>query len=324
MSDDPPDLILLDVMMPDLDGHEVCRRLKATERCRDIPVIFLTAMSESEDEEFGLSLGAVDYITKPISPPILHARVKTHLRLKEANDFLKDQNRILEVKVAQRTRQLATVQDVTMVAMGSLAETRDNETGAHIRRVQFYVKTLALVLEDNPRFSDLLTTENIELLFKSAPLHDIGKVGVPDSILLKPGRLTKDEFEQMKLHSVYGRDAIIAAEHLLDESESFLRFAIEIAYSHHEKWDGTGYPEGYSGDAIPISARFMALADVYDALVSRRCYKDPIPHDQTVDMIKEGRGLHFDPDVVDAFLDVSDEFDEIYRRIADPVHTDEN
>src|SRR5574341_14704 len=185
-SEGGPDLILLDIMMPGMDGYEVCRRLKAEPATRDIPVIFLTAKSEVEDETMGLELGAVDYITKPVSPPIVLARVRTQLTLKGAADFLKDKNAFLEAEVARRTREVATIQEVTIVAMASLAETRDNETGNHIRRTQNYVKALAARLRAHPRFAAYLTPENIELLYKSAPLHDIGKVGIPDRILLKP------------------------------------------------------------------------------------------------------------------------------------------
>jgi putative two-component system response regulator len=322
-ADDPVDLILLDIMMPGMDGYEVCQHLKTDARTRNIPIIFLTAMTQTEDEERGLRLGAVDYITKPISPPILLARVQTHLALKRAQDELRDQNAVLERKVAERTREIAAVQDVTILAMASLAETRDNETGNHIRRTQNYVRVLADRLRDHPRFEEVLTEEHVDLLYKSAPLHDIGKVGVPDSILLKPGRLTEEEFEVMKLHTTYGRDAIRAAEGKLEDlpSQSFLRFAREIAYSHQEKWDGTGYPEGLSGDDIPFSARLMALADVYDALISRRVYKPAFTHEEAVRIIGEGRGSHFDPDLVDAFLEAEQEFREIARQYAD-AHPD--
>ncbi len=313
----PPDLILLDIMMPEMDGYEVCARLKASEKTRDIPVIFLTAKAQIEDEEHGLELGAVDYITKPISPPILLARVKTHLALKAAQDFLRDQNAILEERVAERTQQLSAVQDVTILAMASLAETRDNETGNHIRRTQNYVRAVAVKLKEHPRFSDFLTDENIELLYKSAPLHDIGKVGIPDRVLLKAGKLTDEEFAIMKTHTTMGRDAIAAAEEKLDVTHSFLRFAREIAYSHQEKWDGTGYPEGLSGDDIPLPARLMAVADVYDALISRRVYKPPFSHEEACRIIRDGWGTHFDPDVVDAFLEIADECHDIARRFVD-------
>jgi putative two-component system response regulator len=312
-----PDLILLDIMMPGLDGYEVCGRLKAEPATRDIPVIFLTAETEVEDETRGLELGAVDYITKPVSPPIVLARVRTHLTLKAAADFLKDQNAFLEAEVARRTREVATIQEVTIVAIASLAETRDNETGNHIRRTQNYVRALAQQLRAHPRFAAYLTSENVELLYKSAPLHDIGKVGIPDRILLKPGKLTPEEFEIMKTHTTLGRDAILAAERVLDMPNSFLRCAREIAYSHQEKWDGSGYPEGLSGDDIPIAARLMAVADVYDALISRRVYKEPMPHAQAVEVIRQGGSAHFDPDIVDAFLAVAGEFEAIAQRFVD-------
>jgi putative two-component system response regulator len=312
-----PDLVLLDVMMPEMDGHEACRRLKAAPETADIPVIFLTSRIQPEDEELGLSLGAADYITKPISPPIVLARVATQLNLKKARQLLKDQNRHLEHLVDERTRQLMQMQEATILAMASLAETRDNETGNHIRRTQHYVKALAQHLREHPRFSHVLSGENIELLFKSAPLHDIGKVGVPDRILLKPGKLDPDEFEIMKLHTVYGRDAILAVERHLGGSNGFLAFAREIACSHQEKWDGSGYPEGLKGDAIPVSARLMAVADVYDALISRRVYKPAYSHEESVRIMKEGRGGHFDPDILDAFLQIEDSFRAIAQQYSD-------
>ncbi len=312
-----PDLILLDIMMPGMDGYEVCERLKVDPHTADIPVIFLTAKVQVEDEEFGLRLGAVDYITKPISPPIVLARVETHLTLKRARQFLQDRNAYLEAEVWRRSREVMAIQEVTIMAMASLAETRDNATGNHIRRTQHYVRALAQHLRHHPRFAAALNDETIELLFKSAPLHDIGKVGIPDRILLKPGRLTPDEFEIMKTHAALGRDAIAAAERYLDTPDSFLRFAREIAYSHQEKWDGSGYPEGLWGEQIPLSARLMAVADVYDALISRRIYKPALPHERAVAMIREGRDQHFDPDIVDAFLECAEQFRTIAARFAD-------
>ncbi len=312
-----PDLVLLDIMMPGMDGYEVCSRIKANQNTQDIPIIFLTAKSEVQDETKGLALGAVDYITKPISPPILKERVKTHLTLKEAREMMQRQNEFLEKRVIERTQQMEELQDVAMVSMGSLAEARDPETGNHIRRTQHYVKLLAEHLSTVPKYRDFLTPENITMLFKSAPLHDIGKVGIPDSILLKPGKLTDEEFERMKLHPKYGRDALDAAVDTMDKANNFLIFAKEIAYGHHEKWDGSGYPEGLSGDDIPISARLMAIADVYDALISRRVYKEPFSHEKSVGIILEGKGSHFDPDMVDVFESIADQFFEIAQKYAD-------
>jgi len=316
-SENPPDLILLDVMMPDIDGYQVCRQLKANAATRDIPVIFLTAKSEEDEEQKGLELGAVDYITKPINPSIVLARIKTQLQLKAAADFLKDKAAYLEGEVAKRTQEVSAIQDVTILAMASLAETRDSDTGNHIRRTQYYVKALAEKLRPNPRFTAFLTDQNINTLFKSAPLHDIGKVGIPDCILLKPGRFEPHEMEIMKTHTTLGRDAIQQAENALGIEVEFLTVAKEIAFCHQEKWNGSGYPSGLSGDDIPISARLMAVADVYDALVSRRVYKEGMPHEKAVQIIIDGKGSHFDPDMVDAFIEIQGEFLAIAQRYAD-------
>jgi putative two-component system response regulator len=304
-----PSLILLDIMMPEMDGYEVCKRLKADEKTRQIPVIFLTALSDEDDEAAGLSLGAVDYIAKPFNPELVRARVRVHLELKRYRDHL-------ERLVAERTKRLALVQAVTIESLATLAEYRDPETGGHIKRTQNYVKALAMHLRDHPRFRDDLDDETIELLYMSAPLHDVGKVGVPDHILLKPGRLTDDEFAEMKKHSIYGRDALHITEQKLGE-DSFLRHAREIAYTHHEKWDGSGYPQGLQGDTIPISGRLMALADVYDALISKRVYKAPLSHEDAIRIIEEGKGVHFDPDIVDGFLDLENTFRNIALTFAD-------
>lgn len=312
-----PQLILLDVMMPGMDGYTVCQHLKADPRTADIPVIFLTARMEKESENEGFLVGGVDYITKPFSPPVLKARVKTHLELKQTRDELREHNALLEARVEQRTRRISTLQDAIIMAMASLAETRDNETGNHIRRTQWYVRLLAEELSRLPHYQALLTPTRIDLLYKSAPLHDIGKVGVPDRILLKPGKLTPEEFEEMKRHAEYGRNAIISAEQVMDEADTFLDLAKEIAYGHHEKWNGTGYPQGLAGEAIPLSARLMALADVYDALISQRIYKPAYSHEKSRAIILEGDGTHFDPAVVAAFLAVEEKMQLIARQLAD-------
>jgi putative two-component system response regulator len=318
---DPPALVLLDIMMPGMDGYEVCRRLKADPLTESIPIIFLTARSEAEDETRGLSMGAVDYIVKPISPPVVMARIRTQLMLKSASDFLRGKSDLLESEVARRTAEIQDLQDAMVLSMASLAETRDNETGNHLRRTQHYVKRLAQQLRLNPRFADELDDRCIDLLFKSAPLHDIGKVGIPDSILLKPSRLDPDEFEIMKTHTTLGRDAIVHAEQALGHEVPFLRFAKEIALSHQEKWDGSGYPEALVGEAIPLSARLMALADVYDALISKRVYKPAFTHEDSVRMILEGSGTHFDPDVAQAFQAVQEDFRHIAARYRDEEST---
>lgn len=328
----PVDLVLLDVMMPGLDGFEVCRRLKAVPAHADLPVIFLTTLQSANDEEKGLSLGAADFIHKPFSPAVVIARVGNHLRLSRATRLLRARNEDLEQIVSERTRRilrqatelmegkqaLIASQDATITALCALAEARDNETGNHIRRTQHYVRALAEHVREQPRFRDHLTDAVIQLLFKSAPLHDVGKVAIPDAILLKPGRLDAAEWEIMKTHTTHGRDAIaLAEEGMPDGYDSFLRFAREIAASHHERWDGSGYPEGLAGDAIPLSARIMAVADVYDALISRRVYKPAFPHEEAVRVIMEQRGSQFDPDLADAFLAIHETFREIAHRFRD-------
>lgn len=314
-----PDIVLLDVMMPDLDGFAVLRQLRANPATCHIPVIFVTALDADADEAQGFALGAVDYIHKPIKPAIVRARVQTQLELKSARDQLHDRNINLEHEVSRRIRENQLIQDVSMRALASLAETRDNETGNHIRRTQNYVAVLARALVGHPRFSGLRAAGIIDIIVKAAPLHDIGKVGIPDHILLKPGPLDPDEWRIMQTHARLGADAIEAA--LVDEEEqtplAFLHVAMDIAYSHHEKWDGSGYPDGLRGEAIPLPARLMALADVFDALISRRVYKAPLPIEKAVEIIQIGRGKHFDPDIVDAFTATLNEFIEIAQRYTD-------
>lgn len=247
-------------------------------------------------------------------------------RLEQVNAELREHELGLENVVRERTSQLrqrteeiGLIKDATILALSSLAETRDNETGNHIKRTQHYVRLLALHLRDHPRFRDFLSEENIALLFKLAPLHDVGKVGIPDSILLKPGKLTDEEFEIMKQHALLGGNAIAAAENEINIRSHFLRIARQIAVSHHEKWDGSGYPFGLKGDDIPIPARLMALADVYDAVSSRRVYKSAVHHDEVVKIIEEGAGKHFDPDVVEAFKMIKHQFAAIAEKFCDDI-----
>ena len=309
LAEEKADLVLLDIMMPGIDGYEVCTRMKEDRRLMDIPVIFLTALTDAQDEERGLNLGAVDYITKPFNPALVRARVRNQLELKLHRDHL-------EELVRTRTRELELTQETTIESMGTLAEYRDPETGGHIKRTKEYVRALATRLREHSKFSEYLTAEIISLLYKSAPLHDIGKVGVPDHILLKAGKLSNEEFAQMKKHTVYGRDAIAKAEQRLG-GNSFLRLALEIAESHQEKWDGSGYPNGWAGEEIPVSGRIMAIADVYDALISKRVYKPPFKHSRAVAIIERGKGSHFDPDMVDAFLEIQEDFRAIAIEYAD-------
>jgi putative two-component system response regulator len=292
-----------------MDGYEVCRRLQATEATRRIPVIFLTALGDPEDEAIGLGLGAVDYVTKPIHPELVRARVRNHLELSRYRQGLEEAVRL-------RTQELERTQAVMIEGLATLAESRDPETGGHIKRTQNYVKALAVKLKHHPAFRDSLDDATIELLYLSTPLHDIGKVGVRDAVLLKPGKLDAEEYELMKQHASIGYEALRVTERKLG-STTFLRHAIEIAVSHHERWDGGGYPNGLAGRDIPASGRLMAVADVYDALVSRRVYKSSMPHEEAVAIIAQGSGSQFDPDVVDAFLELGPVFRNIARTFAD-------
>ncbi len=308
-----PHLILLDVMMPEMDGYEVCRRLKENPLASEIPVIFLTAKGEVTDELKGFELGAVDYITKPISIPILHTRVKTQLALSE-------QRIALEHLVAERTEQIEQAKDAVVYSMGALAEARDEETGSHIMRTREYVKTLGVTLAMRSRYSKVLDDRTINLISRAAQLHDIGKVGVPDRVLQKQDKLTDDERREMDKHVIFGRDAITNAERHIGAT-IFTAAAKEIAYSHHEKWDGSGYPLGLAGEEIPLSARMMAVADVYDALVNRRYYKSAMSHAEAKTLIMEGRDTHFDPDLVDAFEECSAVFQDIAERYRDDIES---
>jgi len=309
LQEDIPDLILLDIMMPEMNGYEVCQAIKANEETKDILIIFLTALNLDENEAKGLKMGAVDYITKPFNPEIVRARVRNHLLLKMHQDHL-------EMLVRKRTEELERTQDVIISSLGMLAEYRDPETGGHIKRTRNYIRILAEHLQSNSKYGDFLKNEVVELLFKSAPLHDVGKVGIQDSILLKPGKLTEDEFTEMKKHTTYGKE-VLAAAHKELGGDGFLKFAEEIAYTHQEKWDGSGYPRGLKGEEIPFTGRLMAVADVYDALISKRPYKPSFPHEKAKRIILEGKGTHFDPVIVDAFMELEDEFRQIAYKFAD-------
>ena len=312
-----PDLILIDGDLPGDQSDRLCLALKHHPSTQRVPVIWLSSRSSTQDQIRGFACGAADYIASTVPPELLRARVQAQLVRHGGSDVLSDINQLLEQTVLRSTQELATIQHVTIAALTALAETRDNETGNHIQRTQHYVRALALQLQNHPRFASFLTANTIEMLFRSAPLHDIGKVGIPDRILLKPGRFEPEEMAIMKTHTTLGRDVIEQAERLIGAKVGFLTIAKEIAYSHQEKWDGSGYPQGLAGEAIPVSARLMALADVYDAIISRRVYKEGMSHASAVHIITQGRGQHFDPDIVDAFLAILDEFQDIAARYAD-------
>jgi putative two-component system response regulator len=264
-----------------------------------------------EDEEFGLSLGAVDFIHKPISPPIVLARINTQLQNKSWQDYLQNENAWLQQEVERRLAAITHLQDASIWVMVSLAEFRDECTGNHIRRTQEYVKALAEEMAQLPQYAELLTPQYIDLLTKTAPLHDIGKIAIPDNILLKPGKLTDEEFAVMKTHAQRGDDMLARAGSLMGDEAVYFDVARQIARCHHEKWDGSGYPAGLAGEAIPLPARLMAVADVYDALIARRPYKEPMPHAQAADLLQTGSGQHFDPEVIAAFMGMQERFQAI-------------
>lgn len=302
-----PDLILLDVEMPDMSGYEVIRRLKAEERTKSIPVIFLTAKSDPGNELEGLTLGAVDYITKPFSPPILQKRVETHLLLKEYSDSL-------QAMVDRKTRKVTEMQAAMLSTVSEIVEYRDDITGGHVERTQRYLAVFLAEMIRRGLYKDVTDTWDLNFLFQSAALHDVGKIAIRDSILLKPGKLTPDEFEKMKLHTTLGTQIIERIERSTEE-HGFLYHAKVFANSHHEWWDGSGYPLGLKGEEIPLQGRLMAIVDVYDALVSERPYKDPVCHDEAVRTISQESGDHFDPALVELFLAKADEF----KRISDTM-----
>lgn len=321
-----PDLILLDVMMSGMDGYQVLSKLRQSSVTADIPVIFVTALSDEMDEEHGLELGAVDYISKPVKSSIVLARVRTQLELKAARDRLKHQNAWLEKEVARRLSEIQLIQDVSLNALAELAETRDNETGNHIVRSQAFVGILAQQLMREGPYRNQIDGSEANLITKAAPLHDIGKVGIPDRILLKPGPLSDAEFEIMKTHTRIGGEAI---RHALNKARdihkgdrnptgasalAFLETASMIATSHHEHWDGKGYPDGLAGTDIPLAARIMSVADVYDALTNARVYKPAVDSSQAIQYILDHSGSQFDPVVTEVFSRVCGEFVEITRR----------
>jgi len=307
---EPPDLILLDIMMPGMDGFEVCRRLKADAALTDVPVIFVSALTETMDKVKAFGVGAVDYLTKPFHGEEVLARVSTHLELHRLRRELAEHNRELESRVKQQVEEIAAGQFATIFALSKLAESRDDDTGQHLERVRTFCRLLATRLREHRARGGCIDDAFIENISRASPLHDIGKVAIPDSILLKPGRLTADEFEFMKTHTLHGARTLEAV-HAQYPGNTFVQMGIEIARSHHEKWNGKGYPDGLQGEQIPVSARIMALADVYDALRSERCYKSAFPHRESCAIIVDDSGEHFDPELVAAFQALESEFEAI-------------
>jgi len=307
------DIMILDINMPRMNGFEVLEAIHKNPKYHGIATLILTNYDEIDNEIRGLELGAVDYIRKPLNLRSLLKRIDLHSSLKSTQKALEQHNFILENAVQERTRELNLTRDVTIQALVGLLEIRDIESSNHTRRTQWMMKALCEHLRTVPPFNDVLTDAYISELFSTAPLHDIGKVGIPDHILLKPGKLTPEEFEIMKKHTTYGVDALKLAGHG-STTLSFIRTALEIVGTHHEKFDGSGYPSGLSGKSIPLSGRLMAIIDVYDALVSQRVYKPAFPHQTAMEIIGGERGKHFDPGLVDAFFEIETEIQSIAER----------
>ncbi|MEW5982299.1 MAG: HD domain-containing phosphohydrolase [Acidobacteriota bacterium] len=304
---DPPDLVLLDIRMPGMDGYEVCRRLKQDRRTRDIPVLFLSADVDTDAKLDAFRCGGVDYIPKPFRIEEVRARIDTHLTLQSLRQGLEEHNTRLHERVQDQVKEIAASQSATIFALAKLAECRDDDTGRHVERVQIFSRRLAERLQDIPAYADTVDKGFVENVFMASALHDIGKVGIRDSVLLKPGPLTGDEFEEIKTHPTMGRTTLEAVL-LRFPHNTFLQTGVEIAGSHHERWDGGGYPEGLAGTDIPLSARIVAVADVYDAWTSNRVYRPAITHEEVRSKIGQGKGTHFDPHVADAFALLEDDF----------------
>jgi putative two-component system response regulator len=305
----PPDLVLLDINMPGINGYEVCQQLKANERLKGIPVLFISALEDTMDKVRAFEVGGVDYITKPFQFEEVRARVDTHLNLRQLQVQL-------EHLVEEKVQEIYASQMSTILALAKLAESRDDDTGKHTERVQVYCKTLATELQKSEPIGNLISDQFIDDLYHATPLHDIGKVGIPDNILLKPEKLTTEEFEIIKTHPVIGSETLRQAQEQYPNN-AFINMGVEIAHSHHERWDGKGYPDGLAGDEIPLSARIMTIADVYDACRTERPYKHPFPHSECVEIIKSGSGTQFDPGVVASFIKIEANFDHIGKRISD-------
>lgn len=318
-----PDMVLLDNIMPRMNGEEVLKHMKQNEQFSELPVIMISANNEMEMVAGCIAMGADDYLTKPFNGTLLKARINACLTRKQLIDErsvyrrqLESLNSNLSSRVRAQVEEISLAQMATIFAMSKLAESRDEDTGEHLERMREYAKLLTEELQQDPEYDDVIDDRFIENIFAACPLHDIGKVGIPDRILLKPGKLTKEEFEMMKYHPSIGADTLRAVE-TLHPTNSFIHMGIDIAESHHEKWDGTGYPKNLAGNNIPLVGRIVALGDVYDALTTQRCYKEAFSHEKSRAIILEGKGKHFDPKVVQAFLNKENEFIQIRQNFQD-------
>lgn len=303
-----PDLILLDIEMPEMNGYEVIKILKSKEETRDIPVMFLTAKNDTGSELEGFSLGAIDYISKPFSIPLLLKRIEVHLLVESQKSALQDYNENLQEMVNQKTKAVFELKNAVLNTFAELVECRDDITGSHIERTQNFLRILVDAMVKEKVYENEISKWDIDLFIQSSQLHDVGKIAIKDSILLKPGKLTDEEFEQMKKHTVFGVEVIKKIKESTTE-RTFLDQAEILAGTHHEKWNGEGYPKGLSGYDIPLQGRLMAVADVYDALISKRSYKNAFTHAQAVEIIKESSGAHFDPKLVEVFLKYEKHFE---------------
>ena len=317
------DLVLLDIMMPKMDGYEVLERMKADDGLMHIPVIMITAVDELESIVKCIELGAEDYLSKPFNPVLLRARIGASLEKKRLSDLeqeyreqLEEYNLVLNDRVRVQVREIAQTQLGAIFAMSKLAESRDPETGEHLDRMREYCRVLAVRMQSTPKYSKLINTDFIDNIYAASPLHDIGKVGVPDAVLTKPGKLDENEWIIMKTHPLVGAETLreVDRQH---PGNAFVKTGVEIAEAHHEKWNGSGYPFGLAREKIPLVARILALGDVYDALTSRRCYKEAFSPEKSREIIVHDREAHFDPDVVDAFLASEDEFARVREEFQD-------
>ncbi len=315
------DIILSDINMPSISGFELCKILKTDEiyqeKCKDTPLIFISALTSIDDIEEGFEVGAVDYITKPFNAKEVSLRVQNHIKIRIMQHQLKDYNETLEKKVKMQVGQIARTQMATIFSLAKLAQSRDDDTGRHLERVQVFCKILAEELAKHPDFKDKITEDFIEDMFQASPLHDIGKVGISDLILLKPGKLTEEEYEVMKTHTQIGAKTLEEVKHRFS-GNTFIETGMLIARYHHERFDGTGYPVGLSGEEIPLCARIMSIADVYDALKTKRAYKEAYSQEKCIQIIREGSGTQFDPRLVQAFLNVADKFYDTWEYYQKP------
>jgi len=314
----PPDLILLDITMPVMDGVEVCRKLRMDPDTADIPVIFVSGLEKVEDKIRAFDSGGQDYITKPFNNREVLARVKNQITMQRLSRELRETNQNLNSIVERQVEEITQSHMALILALSKLSESRDNDTGLHIERIQEYCKLLAQQLSTTTQYAGVIDERYITNLYNASPLHDIGKVATPDEILLKPGKLTREEFDIMKRHTLMGAQTLEAVRNKFPNIQ-IVNMGIVIARSHHERWDGSGYPDGLAGEEIPLSARILALADVYDALRSKRCYKDGFSHEKTVSIIARDSGTHFDQEIVRAFMNKESEFELLHDEMNETV-----